>query len=108
MVNNLVHLVDIWGQRCYSEVMEATTPTNLTVRQGNKTGNAHLAHPDGTLLCGSTGSTSPVKMPLAGAQSYVTCSKCRKAVGWSTIAGSYTQRTTPGLDSSAWGINRGR
>lgn len=80
--------------------------TTHQVRQAEN-GNSHLAHDDGTLVCGTKARTFRVT-PAAGAEAYVTCGKCRRAAGWDVLPGSYRSRITSGLDSSAWGANKGR
>lgn len=87
----------------YIEHMESTA---LTARMTAGTGNTHLAN-DKTLICGSAAKTARINH-LASLETVVTCSRCRKLAGWTTIPGSYQQRTTSGLDSSAWGANKGR
>lgn len=86
---------------------DVTTTETFEIRQSN-TGNAHVGI-DGVPVCGAAKTwTVRRAASLEQAERYVTCSKCRKAQGWTTIAGSYASRTTHGLDSSAWGANKGR
>ena len=80
---------------------------DTTHARRNAGGNTHLAHADGALVCGNVAKTVRINH-LAPIENVVTCSRCRKAAGWKTIAGSYRARTTQGLDSSAWGANKGR
>lgn len=70
-------------------------------------GNTHLANEDKSLVCGTIASTVGLNH-LCSLESIVACSKCRKLAGWKTIAGSYQKRGSRGLDSSAWGANKGR
>ncbi len=80
--------------------------TYTQVRNGVKSGTAHLADSDGKLLCGTSGQT--VKTSPKNVEAFVTCSKCRDLVGWHRAPGSLRSRTSRGLDSSAWGANKGR
>lgn len=70
---------------------------------------AHLCHAD-TLapVCGTPAKRNLVTVRVAAPDKYVTCSKCRRLAGWPTLPGSYRARTSFGLDSSAWGANKGR
>ena len=70
-------------------------------------GAAHLCDSD-TPICGTPASRKLVTVRPVNPETYVTCSKCRRLAGWATVAGSLASRKSIGLDSSAWGANRGR
>jgi hypothetical protein len=73
----------------------------------SQNGNTHLADENNSLACGTPATTVRVNH-ISPLESVVTCSRCRSLAGWRTIAGSYQKRASSGLDSSAWGANRGR
>jgi len=79
---------------------------NLVARR-NQAGNVHLANEDKTLICGTVASTVKINH-LCSLEQVVTCGKCRAKVGLKTISGSFQKRSSSGLDSSAWGANKGR
>jgi len=69
-------------------------------------GAIHLAEGE-ELICGTKARTTRVNH-VCSLEKIVTCSRCRKQVGWHTAKGSLRSRSTLGLDSSAWGANKGR
>lgn len=77
---------------------------HLRTSQTNRT--VHLAYKDGNLVCGTQART--VKITARNDEAVVDCSKCRDRVGWHRAPGSLRSRTSLGLDSSAWGANKGR
>jgi hypothetical protein len=79
---------------------------NLVARR-NQDGNVHLANEDKSLVCGTVAKTVKINH-LCSLEQVVTCGKCRAKVGLKTIAGSFRARSSRGLDSSAWGANKGR
>jgi len=80
---------------------------NLVARRTQAGNNTHLANEDKSLVCGTVAKTVRINN-LCSLEQAVTCSKCRKLAGWKTIAGSFQNRSSRGLDSSAWGANKGR
>jgi hypothetical protein len=85
--------------------------TVYQVRTGTRTGTDHIADPaTGRMPHRITGDTCRTVAEASPelAERLVTCSVCRRLMGWPAAPGSRRSRTTSGLDSSAWGANRGR